>query len=107
MSIGATSSDLTEISINFSGTGDNTVVSAVAGQHVRVYKIFFVVNAATNLIFKNDGTGLTGSVAMLANGSFVLDFDERPWFTATSGNAFIINQSGTAQISGRCYYVQA
>jgi hypothetical protein len=99
-----------EAAINFTATGDNTVVAGVAGQQIRVYRIFFVVSAATTITFKDGaGTNLTGAISMLANGSFVLDFDfdNHPWFTTSVGNAFVINQSGTAQVSGRVYFTQS
>jgi len=99
--------DLTGAAINASSTGDNTIVSAVSGKNVLVFKIFFVSSAATTVTFKDGtSTNLTGAVTLAAGGSFVLDLDSEPWFTTTAGNAFIINQSGTAQLSGRAYYKQ-
>lgn len=100
-------SQLAEAIINFNGTGDNSIVAGVALQTIRIHRIFFVVGAATNIIFKNGATALTGAVPMLANGSFVLDYSGEPWFTTDAGSAFVINQSGTAQISGRVYYTQS
>lgn len=103
-----------ETAIDFSASGDNAVVAAVAGQSVQVYQIFFVVSADTIITFYDGvgGTALTGPISMKANGSVVLDFvrgsreADQPWFRTTEGNAFIINQSGTAQVSGRVYYRQ-
>lgn len=94
-------------SVDFSASGDNTIVSGVALQTIRVYKIFLVVGGVTNLTFKDGATGLTGAIPMLANGAFVLDFDTEPWFVTTAGNSFIINSSSGVQISGRCYYTQS
>ena len=95
-------------SISASSTGDNVVVSTVAAQTVRVYRIFFTVSAATTITFRDGGgTSLTGAMTFTAGGSFVLDFQGDPWFITSSGNAFIINQSGSAQISGRVYYTQS
>ena len=96
---------LIEAAINFSGTGDNELVSAVIGQRIRVHKLFLVVSADTNLTFKDGGSALTGAIGMKANGSVTLDIDTRyPWFTTTAGSAFVLSQSGTAQVSGRVYY---
>lgn len=102
-----------ESPIDFTATGDNAVVAGVAGLRVKVFQLFLVVSAATTLRFKDDGgTNLTGPIAMLANGSIVLDFvrgsreADQPWFTTSPGNAFVINQTGTAQVSGRMYYTQ-
>lgn len=99
----------TPLAISFSNTGDNTVVAAVAGKSVRVFRIFFVCSAATNVTIKDGaGTNLTGAMSMGANGGFTLDYMDgsEPWFFTSSGNAFIINQSGTAQISGTVFYQQ-
>lgn len=96
----------TEASIDFSNTGDNTVISAVAGKTIRIFRIFFVCSAATEITIKNGTTALTGAMSMGQNGGFTLDYQAEAWFTATAGNAFVISQSGTAQISGRIYYQQ-
>lgn len=102
-----------EAAIDFSAPGDNVVVAAVAGAQVRVFQLFLVVDMATILTIK-DGAGidLTGPMDMVAHGSIVLDFvrgsreADQPWFTTSPGNAFIINQTGGAQVSGRLYYTQ-
>jgi len=99
-------SQLTEASIDFTATGDNTLVAGVGGQSVKVYKFFLVASAATVITFKNGATALHGPLTLAAGGSFVLDFDAEPWFTTSAAAAFVLNQTGTAQISGRLYYLQ-
>ena len=99
---------LTDAVVNSNATGDITIVAAVTGQQIHVYRLVIVVGAATNLTFKDGAsTNLTGAMNMLANGSITLDYDggSKAWFTTTAGNAFVINQSGTAQISGKVSYV--
>lgn len=102
-----------ESPIDFMATGDNAVVAGVPGLRVKVFQLFLVVSADTILVFKDGaGTVLTGPIEVLAYGSIVLDFvrgnreADQPWFTTSPGNAFVINQSGTAQIAGRLYYTQ-
>lgn len=97
---------LLEVKIDFAGTGDNTVVPGVAGASVRVYHLFLVVAAATSLTFKRGTTALTGPMAMTANGSVVLDFVTQPWMATEDGEAFVIHQTGTAQVSGQLGYTQ-
>lgn len=92
--------------ISFSNTGDNTVVAAVTNQSIRVYRLFFVVSADTNIVIKNGSTALTGTITMFAGGTFLLDVSREPWFTTTVGNAFVINQSGTANIGGKIDFQQ-
>lgn len=97
---------LLESPIDFTTTGDNTLVAGVGGASVRVYHLFLVVSADTNLTFKRGSTALTGAMPMLANGSIVLDFVTQPWFTTADGEALVLSQSGTAQVSGQLGYTQ-
>jgi hypothetical protein len=102
-----TTAALTSAAIDFTATGDNTLVSATASQTTKVYKLFLIVGAATNLTFKNGAsTSLTGAMSFGANGTMTIDFDGEPWFTTSTNTAFILNQSGTAQVSGRIYYIK-
>lgn len=99
--------NLLTVAISFSSTGDNAVVAAVANKQIRIYRLFFVVSAATNLIFKDGASvSLSGAIPFTANGGLVLDQSNDPWVTTTTGNAFIINQSGTANVAGIAYYQQ-
>ena len=93
-----------EAKIDTTTTGDNTLVAAVSGQITKVFRIFFIVAGTTNITFKDGSTALTGAIPMVANGSFVLDFNEAAWFTTSANSAFVLNQSGAVQISGRVYY---
>lgn len=103
-----TTDTLTNAAINASSTGDNVIVSTQSAQTVRVFRMYFVVSAATTITFKSGGgTALSGAISLLANGAIVLDFDGEPWFLTTASQAFIINQTGTAQISGTIYYTQS
>lgn len=95
---------LSTLAIDFSTTGANTVISATAGQTIRVFKIFFVANAQTDITIKDGSTALTGAMSMGANGGFTLDYDKIAWFVTSAGAAFVLSQSGTAQVSGRVYY---
>ena len=98
--------NLVEAPIDFTASGDQTLVAAVAGRSVRVYHLFLVVSADTELTFKRGATELTGPMPMLANGSIVLDFQGQPWFATLDNEAFVLNQSGTAQVSGQLAYTQ-
>lgn len=101
---------LTESAINFAGAGDNTIVPAIAGQGVYVFKYFLVVGAAVNLQFWDgpsaSGTALTGSIPLATNEAMVFTFDTRPWYSTTVGNAFVINANNGTQVSGRVYFLQ-
>lgn len=94
--------------INFSGSGDNDLVSAVANQTVRCFRLFIVVGGITNLTFKNGTTALTGPLPMAANGGITLDLiSPEPWFTASAGNALKLNSSNAVQVSGELWFQQS
>lgn len=97
---------LTEATIDFTSTGDNTVVAGSGSLVTKVYRLFFTVSTATTVTFKQGATSLTGAMTLSAGGAVVLDLTGDPWFTSSAGQGFIISQTGTAQISGRVYYTQ-
>jgi len=103
-----TSANLSSASINVSASGDNTLITGVGGQTIRVFQLFFVVNGSVNVKFKDGAaTDLTGVMNMVSNGSFVLDLSNEPWFVTSTANAFVLNLSGAVQVSGRIYYKQS
>ena len=86
-----------------------TSVSApagITGSIIRVYKLFLVVGAATNITFEDGTTALCGALPLAANGSVTLDLDGQPWFTCSRANNFTIGNSGNLQVSGAVYYTQ-
>ncbi len=97
---------LFQLAIN-SAAATVVAIPAIAKTILRIHRIWFVVAATTNLTFEDGGSALSGAVPMLANGAFVLDLSGWPWFTTSSGNAFNILNSGTAQISGTVDYTKA
>ncbi len=107
--IHADASDLLTLPINFSANGDNVLIAGVASQIIRVWKLWFIVGSTSNLTFK-DGAGvaisLSGPAPFAKSEGMVLDFDTKPWATCLSGDSFIINQDGGAQVSGMVYYTQ-
>jgi hypothetical protein len=103
-----TTARTTQASISAATSGDNTLVAGTAAQTIRVHRIFLVCNAAVNIAFKDGAaTALTGTMNMLANGSFTLDMATDPWFVTTAGNAFVLNLSAAVQVSGRVYYTKS
>lgn len=88
--------------INFSTTGNNTVVSAPSNVKdvVKVWGIFFTVTTASNITFQGVGA-LSGVMNLQANGSFFWQANQAwPLFITDPGAAFVINQSGTSSVQG-------
>ena len=103
--LGELGAQVLQAAINFSASGNNTVVVGVAGKRIKVTRIFFVIGAATNLIFNSGSTALTGTMDFAANGAFVLDFDKQPLTCINALDSFIINSSNAVQIGGTIWYV--
>jgi hypothetical protein len=98
---------LTAADISISSSGDNTVIAAVTGKKIEVYKIWFVTNAAVNIKFKDGASTEFNATAVpfTAQGSsMALPFDGKSYWGTTSGNAFVINLSGAVAVTGRIWY---
>ena len=94
--------------ISFVVTGDNVIVPAVAGKLITVIGLVLSVSAATNLTFKDGASNLLSGAMSLAVGiPLVLPVDPTvDWYSTSSGStSLIVNQSGTAQVSGTVFYV--
>lgn len=99
--------ELQQADINISASGDNIVIAAVPGRQIIIYKMWLVSNAAVNVTFKNGAsTNFNGfAVPLTGQGSSMFfPFDGKSYWETTSGNAFIINNSGAVQITGRIHY---
>lgn len=91
--------------INISATGDNVVIAAQAGQRITVYKLWFQLGGTSALTFKDGAsTNFAPSITLNAAATFTQPSDGEPWFVTTAGNAFMINLSVGAQMSGMIYY---
>ncbi len=104
--IHADASDLSQAAINFSGSGTNQVIAGIAGQVIRVWKIFFNVAGATSITYQDGAIAVSGPLGFAANEGIVLDFDTKPWVTCSIGNPFQLNSSNAVQVSGTVYYTQ-
>jgi hypothetical protein len=103
-----TTASLSSVSINAAANGNNTLIAAVGGQTIRVFKMFMVAAANVDVILRDGAaTDLTGVMSLSKYGSVTLDLDGEPWFITAAGNAFVINLSAATQMSGRIYYTQS
>jgi hypothetical protein len=95
--------------ISFVATGDNTIVTGAAGKLITVLGLVLTVSAATNLTFKDGtgGTAISGAMTMAVGTPFLLPFDPvSEWFQTSDSGNLVLNQSGTAQVSGTVWFVQ-
>ena len=96
---------LANATLSFSTGGTTTVIPAVGGEIIQVYRLYFTVLATTTITFQDGTTALSGALSFAPLGSLVFDLDTRPWFQTGPGNPFVINLSTTSQISGEIFYV--
>lgn len=96
---------LTSAAVDFSSSGDNTVIALTAGKRILIHRLWLVCTGATALTFKDGAaTSLSGAVSMSANGGLTFDTTGEPWFVTSLATAFIINSSNAVQVSGMVYY---
>lgn len=107
--VSAGSPTLLAAKIDFSASGNTTIVAGVATQIVKVYRLLLVVAAATNIAFKDGAsTALSGAMALVAAGASITCTAEAvPHFSTAAGNGFVINSSNAVQVSGVVWYTQA
>lgn len=93
--------------INFSTSGDHTVITATAGASpITVYGILLTVDGATAITFKDSaGTSFSGALLLTGSGSsLTLPLSASPWFPVGIGNDFIINSSNAVSVQGTVWY---
>lgn len=93
--------------INLSGTGQKTVVDAVAGKKIRVIAIHFVTKLALTIqAFSAAANALTGPMAFGVNGQFVNVGNLYGIWETNVGEALNFTLTGTTpQVSGSLVYV--
>lgn len=91
--------------ISASSSGDNTIITGVAGKPIKVWQIAFTAAGAVNFIFKNGSTAQSGAYILSASGSSTtFPYTGMPWSWTDPGNNWIINLSGAVAITGTAYY---
>jgi hypothetical protein len=97
--------DIVSASINIAATG--ALVAAVAGQRIRVYKLFLAnTTGTTTLQFADGANNLTGVITLATATPLVLPFDGNPWFLTSLGNAFNLTLGASTQVSGILWFTQ-
>lgn len=99
---------LTNAAVSISSSGDNTVISGVGGQAIRIYKLVVTAAAAVNVTLKSASTSLTGAMRLTADGSAIVleSNDGEPLFQCGTADAFIVNLSGAVALTGFVQYRQ-
>lgn len=99
---------LTQVVINATANGDNTLVAGVAAKTIKVYQMAIgPASTAVNVIFKTGAVALSGTIAISTTEPMVLCFSNYPWLRTAATDALILNLSTTASIGGFCSIIQS
>lgn len=89
--------------ISFSGTGDNTIITAVAGRRICIDHVNLLVSSATNIQLKDGATNYGGAYQLASKGAIALDnVMKNQWgiITLSTNSDFVINSDTAVQVSG-------
>jgi hypothetical protein len=89
--------------------GNNTLISAVAGNKIRVLSLYVVAGGGANTLrFESgaDGTALSGQMGLAANGGLVLPYNEGGWFETAAGVLLNLELSAGTSVDGGLSYIE-
>ena len=93
--------------IDTATSGTEELVAAVASKKLRVTNYTAVAAGAVTLKFEDeDGTALTGAMALAANGDRESHSDDFGLFETPVGKGLHTNLGGAVQVSGHLGYVE-
>lgn len=104
-------SDQTGVPVD--NTGSGALITGIANQIIRLYRLAITFSAATTATFYNGdpgsgGVALSGPYDLLAGGSIVLDDSGNSWYTAAAGNDLYLQLSnGDAVVAGTAWVIQS
>ena len=93
--------------VNFSSSGDQTLIAAVTGRTIKVHKLLLVGAGASNMRLwsgpSSEADPITGQMNFAGGWSIALDDDD---FTITpeSGKALVLASSAAIQVGGMIIY---
>lgn len=90
-----------EAKIDFSASGDNTILAAAAGFSYSIRQMFFIPAGDTTIQIKSGANILVGGMQIVGNTLFELNLSELAWVTTNTGEALIFNSSAAVQVGGR------
>ncbi len=92
--------------INFSSSGDNTIVAASGGSPITIYGLFFTVSGATDITYKDSAVGgLSGAIIFTGNGSSqTLPLSDEPYMSLKPASDFVMNSSNAVTVGGIVWY---
>ena len=90
--------------VNFTGSGDNTVITGVAGQRIYVFGFDISLSASTTFTIKSGSTALTEPMTLNAYSHGV--GSAPAFFVTNAGDNLVINLGTSATAAGIIWYAQ-
>lgn len=92
--------------IDSSGSGDNTLVAAVAGKKIRVYQIVLIAAGTVTIRFESGagGTALTGQMPLTVSTGFSSGWCPVGHFETAVGALLNLELSGAVSVDGWMLY---
>jgi hypothetical protein len=91
--------------IDFASSGDHTIVTGQSSTGIVIYEFLLWNASLQDIRLKSGSTLLTGPLLNFCSlCGMILPFSGGPHMTLASGNSFVINTSGTTQVSGYVRY---
>ena len=100
---------LTQIVINATANGDNTIVTGTASKTIKVYQMVLgPASTASNAIFKTGtASAISGTMVLSTSEALVLNFSPYPWLRTNATDSLILNLSTTASVGGFASVIQS
>lgn len=92
------------VNLTFGGAGNAIVKAIDPGKKFVVFYLHLEASASVDLIFKSEGTEMTGVIAITASQVYDFEASGMPILKGTAtGDDFIINASGACDVDGWAY----
>lgn len=94
--------------ISAASSGDNTLVAAVASNHIRVVALNLVSSGAVSVRFESGagGTALTGVMPLIASSGFTLPYNPVGWFETGVNTLLNLELSAATGVYGFLTYIE-
>jgi hypothetical protein len=90
--------------VNFTASGDTSVITGVAGKVIYIYGFDLALSTSTTLTFKSGSTALTGPMTLNAYSKQITDTS--PYFVTNPGDNFVLSPGASATVAGVIWYRQ-
>jgi hypothetical protein len=92
--------------ISIATSGNNTIITGVAGKTIRIHRITLFCNVSNNITLYNGATKIMDVMDFTSNMGWEHDSCDHCPFVLADGSNFVLNLSASQQVSGSVWYAQ-